>query len=85
MDVWAAGIITYILLCGFPPFRSETNSQEELFDAILSGEVEFPSEHWDHISDSAHDLIRGALNVDAKLRMSAEEILRHPWIVVSTM
>jgi len=84
VDVWAAGVITYILLCGYPPFRSETNSQEELFDAILASELTFPREHWDHISDSARDLICGALTLDANQRLSASDVLRHPWVAVRT-
>uniref|UniRef100_H2UMI4 Serine/threonine-protein kinase DCLK2 n=1 Tax=Takifugu rubripes TaxID=31033 RepID=H2UMI4_TAKRU len=53
VDIWAAGIITYILLCGFPPFRSESNQQEDLFDQILRGQVDFPSPYWDNVTDSA--------------------------------
>ncbi|RXN01897.1 Serine/threonine-protein kinase DCLK2 [Acipenser ruthenus] len=55
VDIWAAGVITYILLCGFPPFRSENNLQEDLFDQILEGRLEFPSPYWDNITDSAKD------------------------------
>lgn len=53
VDIWAAGVITYILLCGFPPFRSDNNLQEDLFDQILIGKLEFPSPYWDNITDSA--------------------------------
>uniref|UniRef100_A0A1A8ITV1 Serine/threonine-protein kinase DCLK2 n=1 Tax=Nothobranchius kuhntae TaxID=321403 RepID=A0A1A8ITV1_NOTKU len=53
VDIWAAGVITYILLCGFPPFRSENNIQEDLFDQILLGQLDFPSPYWDSITDSA--------------------------------
>ncbi|KAG7272563.1 hypothetical protein CRUP_021851, partial [Coryphaenoides rupestris] len=52
VDVWAAGVITYILLCGFPPFRSESSQQEELFEQILEGRLEYPSPYWDPISHS---------------------------------
>ena len=83
IDVWAAGIIAYILLCGFPPFRSETNSQEELFDAILAGDLQFPSPHWDHVSESAKSLISDTLNMDQDSRLSADEILQHSWLSVS--
>ncbi|KAM7376966.1 hypothetical protein PAMA_013649 [Pampus argenteus] len=55
VDIWAAGVITYILLCGFPPFRSENNVQEELFDQILKGKLEFPSPDWDTVSLPAKD------------------------------
>ncbi|KAH8025740.1 hypothetical protein HPB51_011071 [Rhipicephalus microplus] len=50
VDVWAMGVITYILLCGFPPFVSQTNNQDELFDQILSGRFEFMAPYWDGIS-----------------------------------
>ncbi|KAJ8297922.1 hypothetical protein KUTeg_024453 [Tegillarca granosa] len=53
VDVWASGVILYILLCGFPPFVSTNNDQEELFDQILDGKFEFTSPFWDEISDSS--------------------------------
>uniref|UniRef100_A0A8C0WA13 non-specific serine/threonine protein kinase n=1 Tax=Castor canadensis TaxID=51338 RepID=A0A8C0WA13_CASCN len=53
VDIWAAGVITYILLCGFPPFRGSGDDQEVLFDQILMGQVDFPSPYWDNVSDSA--------------------------------
>uniref|UniRef100_A0A7N6F7U2 Serine/threonine-protein kinase DCLK2 n=1 Tax=Anabas testudineus TaxID=64144 RepID=A0A7N6F7U2_ANATE len=56
VDIWAAGVITYILLCGFPPFRSDNNQQEDLFDQILLGRLDFPSPYWDNITDSAKAL-----------------------------
>ena len=48
--MWATGVITYILLCGFPPFRSLDRDQEELFSLIQAGEFEFLSPYWDNIS-----------------------------------
>ncbi|KAF5902167.1 serine/threonine-protein kinase DCLK2-like isoform X5, partial [Clarias magur] len=80
VDIWAAGVITYILLCGFPPFRSENNVQEELFDQILQGHVDFPSPYWDNITDSAKELIGRMLQVNSQIRYTAEDILRHPWV-----
>ncbi|NXF21887.1 DCLK1 kinase, partial [Rhodinocichla rosea] len=53
VDIWAAGVITYILLCGFPPFRGSGDDQEVLFDQILMGQMDFPSPYWDNVSDSA--------------------------------
>nr|XP_061816248.1 serine/threonine-protein kinase DCLK2-like isoform X2 [Nerophis lumbriciformis] len=79
VDIWAAGIITYILLCGFPPFRSENNIQEELFDQILKGKLEFPSPDWDTISLPAKMLISQMLQVNIDARFTAEEVLSHPW------
>ncbi|TRY53609.1 hypothetical protein DNTS_033074, partial [Danionella cerebrum] len=80
VDIWAAGVITYILLCGFPPFRSEKNQQEELFEQILLGKLEFPSPYWDSISSSAKDLISKMLQVNVGVRYTADEVLEHPWV-----
>uniref|UniRef100_A0A8D0A8R1 Serine/threonine-protein kinase DCLK2 n=1 Tax=Sander lucioperca TaxID=283035 RepID=A0A8D0A8R1_SANLU len=82
VDIWAAGVITYILLCGFPPFRSENNVQEELFDQILRGKLEFPSPDWDAISLPAKMLISQMLQVNVDTRFTAEEVLSHPWVTV---
>uniref|UniRef100_A0A8D3D303 Serine/threonine-protein kinase DCLK2 n=1 Tax=Scophthalmus maximus TaxID=52904 RepID=A0A8D3D303_SCOMX len=80
VDIWAAGVITYILLCGFPPFRSENNVQEELFDQILRGKLEFPSPDWDTVSLPAKMLISQMLQVNVDARFIAEEVLSHPWV-----
>lgn len=79
-DVWSSGVITYILLCGFPPFVSPTENQDELFDQILSGKLEFPSPFWDHVSDAAKEMIVGMLEVDPDKRLSAASVLDHPWV-----
>ncbi|XP_071563866.1 serine/threonine-protein kinase zyg-8 isoform X1 [Temnothorax nylanderi] len=83
IDVWAAGVILYILLCGFPPFVSLDNEQEELFERILSGQYEFTSPYWDTISDSAKQLISNMLQAQPELRFSAEDVLDHPWLAQS--
>ncbi|XP_068135292.1 serine/threonine-protein kinase DCLK2 isoform X3 [Hyperolius riggenbachi] len=80
VDIWAAGVITYILLCGFPPFRSDSNLQEDLFDQILIGKLDFPSPYWDSITDSAKELISCMLQVNVEDRYTAEQILSHPWV-----
>uniref|UniRef100_A0A671KIJ9 Serine/threonine-protein kinase DCLK2 n=1 Tax=Sinocyclocheilus anshuiensis TaxID=1608454 RepID=A0A671KIJ9_9TELE len=80
VDIWAAGVITYILLCGFPPFRSENNLQEDLFDQILAGRLDFPSPFWDNITDSAKELIGHMLQVNVEARYTAEDVLSHPWV-----
>lgn len=79
IDVWAAGIILYILLCGFPPFVSPDNEQEPLFDAILSGVYEFPEPYWNDIGQSVRDLIANMLQLDPELRFSSEDVLDHHW------
>lgn len=79
IDIWAAGVILYILLCGFPPFVSENDSQEELFDDILSGTYGFPEPYWDNVSEDAKDLVCSMLQSNPSLRFSAEDVLDHPW------
>ncbi|PVD35815.1 hypothetical protein C0Q70_02784 [Pomacea canaliculata] len=81
VDMWAVGVITYILLCGFPPFRSPDRNQTELFEYIKAGAYEFLSPYWDNVSESAKDLIRRLLVVDKSKRYTAVDVLSHPWIV----
>ncbi|XP_009993295.1 PREDICTED: serine/threonine-protein kinase DCLK3 [Chaetura pelagica] len=80
VDMWAAGVILYILLCGFPPFRSQDRDQEELFKIIQLGHYEFLSPYWDNISAAAKDLITRLLIVDPQKRYTARQVLQHPWI-----
>lgn len=64
VDVWSLGVISYILLCGYPPFYDENDAN--LFAQILKGEFEFDSPYWDEISDSAKDFIRNLMCVDVE-------------------
>ncbi|XP_033625176.1 serine/threonine-protein kinase DCLK1-like isoform X2 [Asterias rubens] len=80
VDMWATGVICYILLCGFPPFRSLDRDQEELFEIIQSGEFVYLSPYWDNISDSAKDLIDHLLVVSRRKRYTAKQVMKHPWI-----
>uniref|UniRef100_A0A3B3DIA6 Serine/threonine-protein kinase DCLK2 n=1 Tax=Oryzias melastigma TaxID=30732 RepID=A0A3B3DIA6_ORYME len=79
VDIWAAGVITYILLCGFPPFRG-SEDQEALFDQILMGQLEFPFPYWDNVSETAKELIRSMLEVEVDQRYTALQVLEHPWV-----
>ncbi|XP_013103487.2 serine/threonine-protein kinase GA29083 [Stomoxys calcitrans] len=79
IDVWAAGIILYILLCGFPPFVSPDNQQDPLFDAIISGIYEFPDPYWSGIGNGVRDLIANMLQSDPDVRFTSEDILDHYW------
>lgn len=74
------GVISYVLLCGFPPFRSESGEQDELFQDILSGELEFPSPYWDDVGPVVEDLIIKILNRDEDNRVTAGDVLRHQWL-----
>ena len=78
VDMWSIGVITYILLCGFPPFYGETIS--EMFEQIMSGSFDYPEEYWNNISKDAQDFINLLLKVDPKERLTASEALKHPWL-----
>ena len=77
-DVWSAGVILYILLCGYPCFNGETD--EKIYKAIKRKKFYFPSPEWDIISDDAKNLIKKMLS-DAFERISAEEVLKDPWVL----
>jgi calcium/calmodulin-dependent protein kinase I len=79
VDLWSTGVILYIMLCGFPPFSASDNPKN-LYRKIKKGDYSFPSPAWDQISDIAKDCVRSLLTVDPKARMSANELLEHPWI-----
>ncbi|XP_040289341.1 serine/threonine-protein kinase DCLK3 isoform X2 [Bufo bufo] len=80
VDMWATGVILYILLCGFPPFRSPERNHEELFEIIQRGEYEFPSPYWDNISEEAKDLISRLLVLSPLKRYTAQHVLQHSWV-----
>ncbi|KAG1652134.1 Calcium/calmodulin-dependent protein kinase type IV [Nymphon striatum] len=79
VDIWSAGVIGYILLCGFEPFYDEQGDQAML-RKIVRGEYEFISPWWDEVSLIAKDLISKLLIVDPKLRLTARQALDHPWV-----
>jgi len=77
VDTWSAGVIMYILLCGYPPFYDE--NEPTLFETILAGKYEFHSPYWDNISEQAKDLIKHLLVVDPKKRLTPKQALQHDW------
>mmetsp|Transcript_207 Transcript_207/g.411 ORF Transcript_207/g.411 Transcript_207/m.411 type:complete len:385 (-) Transcript_207:111-1265(-) len=77
-DIWSVGTIVYILLCGYPPFNSDTDP--EIVENIKRGQFEFPARQWSAKSDEAKDFIKCLLRRDPRKRFTASEALCHPWI-----
>ncbi|KAL7476482.1 hypothetical protein ACHAW6_002338 [Cyclotella cf. meneghiniana] len=78
-DLWSVGVISYILLCGYPPFNGASNT--EVYSAVRRGLYYFPSADWKHVSSSARDFVVRLLQTDPRRRMTAEQAMRHPWIM----
>nr|CCA27347.1 predicted protein putative [Albugo laibachii Nc14] len=77
-DLWSIGVIVYILLCGYPPFYGDTDS--DVFEAVISGKFEFDTAEWSAVSDAAKEFIRSLLVVNPTKRLTASDALRHPWL-----
>ncbi|XP_011301772.1 calcium/calmodulin-dependent protein kinase type II delta chain isoform X7 [Fopius arisanus] len=78
VDIWACGVILYILLVGYPPFWDE--DQHRLYGQIKAGAYDYPSPEWDTVTPEARNLINQMLTVNPSRRITASEALRHPWI-----
>lgn len=77
-DIWAIGVITYFLLCGYTPFDRDSNLEE--MQAILEADYSFPVEYWRGVSDTAKAFIAQCLTVDPNNRPTAHQALTHPWL-----
>ncbi|WVQ67026.1 uncharacterized protein L199_005219 [Kwoniella botswanensis] len=81
VDIWAIGVISYFLLCGYTPFDRE--SQYEEMQAICNGDYKFePAEYWSGVSDTARDFVRKCLTIDPTNRPTASQLLEHKWLKV---
>eukprot|EP00249_Psilotum_nudum_P023167 c28768_g2_i3 orf=435-2036(+) len=78
VDVWSAGVILYILLCGVPPFWAET--EQGVAQAILRGAIDFGRDPWPKVSENAKSLVHQMLEPNPKLRLTAQQVLDHPWL-----
>ncbi|XP_042592709.1 calcium/calmodulin-dependent protein kinase type II subunit gamma isoform X21 [Cyprinus carpio] len=78
VDIWACGVILYILLVGYPPFWDE--DQHKLYQQIKAGAYDFPSPEWDTVTAEAKNLINQMLTINPAKRITAEQALKHPWV-----
>ncbi|XP_042621421.1 calcium/calmodulin-dependent protein kinase type II subunit delta isoform X11 [Cyprinus carpio] len=78
VDIWACGVILYILLVGYPPFWDE--DQHKLYQQIKAGAYDFPSPEWDTVTPEAKNLINQMLTINPAKRITAQEALKHPWV-----
>lgn len=81
-DIWSIGVITYILLCGYPPFYGDSDYQ--IFESVRAGQFDFPSPEWDDISNDAKDFICSLLVLDGSQRLTASQARAHKWIAQFT-
>ncbi|XP_063066025.1 calcium/calmodulin-dependent protein kinase type II subunit beta isoform X13 [Engraulis encrasicolus] len=78
VDIWACGVILYILLVGYPPFWDE--DQHKLYQQIKAGAYDFPSPEWDTVTPEAKNLINQMLTINPTKRITADQALKHPWV-----
>lgn len=78
VDMWSMGVITYTLLCGYSPFRSE--NLPDLIEECRNGRIVFHERYWKDVSKDAKDFIMTLLQPDPTKRATSEEALRHPWL-----
>ncbi|CAB1106925.1 unnamed protein product [Ectocarpus sp. CCAP 1310/34] len=81
VDCWGVGVVTHILLCGFPPFNSSRT--EKLFRLIKKGRVSFEDACWRSVSQNAMDFVSALLRVDPDTRLTTEQALQHPWLTAA--
>uniref|UniRef100_A0A2K5K0R4 calcium/calmodulin-dependent protein kinase n=1 Tax=Colobus angolensis palliatus TaxID=336983 RepID=A0A2K5K0R4_COLAP len=83
VDIWACGVILYILLVGYPPFWDE--DQHKLYQQIKAGAYDFPSPEWDTVTPEAKNLINQMLTINPAKRITADQALKHPWVCAKSL
>lgn len=78
VDMWALGVVIYILLCGYPPFYHE--NQKALAEQISRGQYSYHPQYWSGVSDEAKDLISRLLDINPATRLTVDDALQHPWL-----
>mmetsp|Transcript_10212 Transcript_10212/g.35266 ORF Transcript_10212/g.35266 Transcript_10212/m.35266 type:complete len:132 (+) Transcript_10212:977-1372(+) len=77
--MWSLGVLTFVLLGGYPPFHDD--NQAELFRRIKEASYKFDPQYWDVVSSDAKDFIRKLLNRDSDQRLTAQQAMLHPWLI----
>lgn len=79
-DIWSLGVMLYLLLCGYRP-----DAEKNLHQMIQSGQIEFPPQYFGEVSAGARNLCEATLKIDPAKRITAREMLMHPWLMVSVL
>ena len=81
-DMWSIGVITYILICGYPPFYGDTDA--DIFHSVQRGRFDYPEEEWGEVSQEAKNFVESLLKLEPSRRLTAASAMEHPWITHMT-